>query len=229
MKRRIIFIPVILAAVVLLAAGLYFHKYHHIKRKYVPPEIAAAHTTYHYQKLDNYKLANDAGSLTFDKPSEFKIYGKPKAGDSQVLMIQLSSNHTVPDVGRIAALILPSPADLTVSKSFGDNLTAADKTQRDQSIKIIRDFVNQRLPFGYTVASFSDFKPFTNQVITGNSWQNDFSAASNKTELPKISGQFITAFGKQSQYFFMDENVQSDWTANQAVWQQVANSLKIDQ
>jgi hypothetical protein len=219
----------LLAAIVLSAVGLYFYKHPHLKVNNTTQEIAAAQTTYHYQKLENYKLTNGSSSISFDKPTQFEVYGSPKAGDSQVLLIQMSSNHTVPDVGRIAAATVKFPADPLFLKSFGDSLTGTDKAGYDIATKNFRDFINGRLPGRYSLSSFNGFQPFSNPGIAANAWQSGFSATSNKSGLPKISGEFITAFGKQVEYYFMAENVQADWSANQALWQKVTDSLKIDQ
>lgn len=230
MKRRlIIWAAGLLATTALLAVGLYLDKHPHIKGNNTTLEIAAAQTTYHYQKLENYKLANGSNSISFDKPEQFKVYGTPKAGDNQVMLIQMSSNYTVPDVGRIAAAVVKFKVNASFLSKFGAGLTGKDKVQYSQTTKNLLDFVNARLPFSYSASGFSGFQAFSNPAITGNAWHSGFSATSNKTGLPKISGEFITTFGKQGEYYFMAENVQADWSTNQSIWQAVTNSLKIDQ
>jgi len=230
MKHRLMMWTVgLLAAVALLAVGLYLHGHHHFNANSTTSGIAATQTIYHYQTLESYKLVSGSGSMSFDKPAEFKVYGSPKAGDSQVLLIQMSSNRTVPDVGRIAAAAVKFPPASALPNNFGASLTGTDKTKYDQALKDLRDFINGRLPFSYSVSSFSGFQSFSNPGVVANAWQSGFTASSNKNGLPKISGEFITAFGKQAQYYFMVDNVQADWSANQAQWQKVTDSLKIDQ
>ena len=74
--------------------------------------------------------------------------------------------------------------------------------------------------------------PLSNSNLKQNAWQFDFTAKSkvdNSSGASVIKGKLVFIIGKGVFYYFMIATVDYNWQSNQAIWNQVLDSIKIDQ
>ena len=223
-NRALLFLG--LAAVVAVAAGSYGYVklYDTVVRDETP--------TYVYATLEDYKLAGTAKTrgMTFKKPLVFKETSATSNSDIQASLAHRkagSNNGLQYTISVLSAAIgTPSgngPEDaiklFTAEGQVGDDYKAL-KTSFEQYIKYR---VNSKFN-----SSLGSPKSFTNSSITTNAWQYDFSSASD-SKGHNVNGTFVFAVGKSNFYYFSLASLDYNWQANQANWQQILDSLKIDQ
>ncbi|HET9850267.1 MAG TPA: hypothetical protein VFP35_01440 [Candidatus Saccharimonadales bacterium] len=230
--------------IIVLIAVLYVVLTHHqklsqvTKSSYKSAKPIVPYTTNHaytYKDLNsfNLKTTHPGANLAFSKPVELKPFGQVGVNGTsdQVLLIHSAPDHTIPDYSRIAAAASYSTQAFTPS-----TLTAiASSAKPDNSgystfVGDQKTFISQRLPYGFDKLTLSTPQVFSSGNIASNAWLTSFTAVSSKLKNAKgLKGEMIEAYGKQTIYYFMVDNIASDWPANQAVWQKVEASLKIDQ
>lgn len=193
----------------------------------------------HYKAagLSTYNLTSPTvgTSASFEKPSEFKTSTAPTPKDYsvQVLLTQSSASGSAPDIGRIAlAVDAANPATLNASNAdFAYKATNPNPqdTSYQALLKPTQDFVNQRLPKAYSLTALGIPRAITTPNISSGAWIMGLSAIGPSKDSPPIVGEAVLVYGKHAIYYFMVENIGSTWQANQAFWQKVFSSLKIDQ
>jgi hypothetical protein len=234
-NKKPLLIAVSVVLVVLIAAGVFIARpgKHHVnlkpKTSTATPSSPAATNAYHYKSLDAYSVGAGGAGLTFSKPTEFKPLDKPAANATQDLLVHLPTPRIVPDYGQIAVLSFPFTPTADTISGLNAKLTDAKSPGHQITADGFKSFMNPRLPITYKVSELNVFTAFTSPNIKTNAWVSDFTAISSDAKSPKLKGKFIVLTGAKNQYFFMVENVESTWTANQSIWQQVINSIEIDQ
>jgi hypothetical protein len=228
-KRKILVIPLLLAIAV--AGGVFLWLKHEpntpvISLKSYEPD-SATHI-YGYSKLEAFVLpkTKDYAGASFAKPEEFKQPSKPSDGSQQVLLIHQGADHIVPDVGRIA--LAEVKAKSTDIARVGKIITNPKDPAYNTFLRSFQDFIDPRLPLSYS-SSLEVPVAFTSANIAKDAWIANFKAKSSHVNLPQLQGQALIVFKGGNIYYFMVENVSSDWSVNQKAWQQVVNSLKVDQ
>jgi len=73
--------------------------------------------------------------------------------------------------------------------------------------------------------------PPTNTNIKSNAWKFDVSITngSNVNKISNVEGKAVLVAGKRTFYYFLIDSVDQTWKNNQKVWQQVLDSIKVDQ
>ncbi|MDO8591964.1 MAG: hypothetical protein Q7R60_03530 [bacterium] len=225
-------LAILLAVLVLAGSGFYLYHQNQLKTK-----RAAQPYAYTYKTLDSYTLAGEqAGSgMTFSKPVEFAAPTKSAAKTHQV---QFSHGPTkdglLATIAGVAAASVYESTALSASYMKIFEATIVDPKNAGYAALIgpLKDFVNHRLPSIYNT-TFSTPKKLSTANLTSNAWEIDFTAtvkeADQKSSFPNLQGQEVLVIGQKTFYYFMVNSVDYNWQSNQKIWQQVINSLKIDQ
>jgi len=178
-------------------------------------------------------LAKNNG-MTFSAPKEFLNTDHSKTASP--IQIQLSrqaklSNKTVTATYILAkALYINPPPSADAIKTISQSITSPSQNNVRNVFSPQLFGVPQNLFQGYKVVSSAGAN-FTSNYIKKDAWARDFSASATdpNAKLPDMHGRIITAFGKSAIYYFVIYTTKYDWQTNQAVWNQVINSIKIDQ
>jgi hypothetical protein len=188
---------------------------------------------YAYKKLDAYEVKDETtGSrVSFKKPQEFQLaatYYQPRQ------IVLMHRGQSKPYIGLIAEAslqdYLPQGADFF--KNYNNVITDPKNPSYKELIKPLEDYIDRQAGAGFTGANLSVPKAFSSSNITTGAWSADFTdtyKGSAKVAPYKLQGRIIEAYGKKSVFYFMAANVGSVWEKNDQVWQQIFNSLRIDQ
>lgn len=217
-------VPVaIVVSVLVVAGGLLYRQTHNNSQAY----------KFNYAKLNSFKLAGQStgSGISFQKPQEI---GKDRGSDgpgSVSTLLQTSSK----DGTYLAVLAALSETGGGVAGGYIQQASKQSFTDHKSIgyqvfVRPAQGLINSILDpsYGFT---FADPKPFTNPNIKSNAWEMDFTAStpSNSPNTPKMRGAIIMALGKNALYNFEIGAIDYNWDSNQKVWQQVFDSLKIDQ
>jgi hypothetical protein len=202
---------------------------------------------YKYESLAAYKLAGrlDNTGVEVLKPAEFKKIGPPnpitaistKADFAHVL----KNSDQVPKV--VGGMTLVSFDSINPAANYTKYFKDAKKGPTDIFSSNINAFVNDEL--GYLFGpNFTAPTPkakvlaavplATSNLKSGTGWQMDLSATisqqnSQDKTFNNVKGKLIMAFGQKNYYYFLIVTTEENWKSNQAFWQKVINSIKIDQ
>lgn len=189
---------------------------------------------YTYIRLENTAVKSDLtnGSISFQKPPELKQVSSTKTqGFSSVYFAHSetrgSSKFTV---SYLSALSVQSA--LAASKDY---IAGLSKIYSDSSSDNyfthsapIEKFVLAHGPDRAEV-QLQPAQPFTNPNIKQNAWQFDFTTTDKLKKYSPIKGKALLLVGERSFYYFLVSSDTYDWNSNQAIWQKVIDSIKIDQ
>lgn len=234
-KARLLkLVGLVFLAAVIIILGLYFYGSHQTQNM---PKNAVQDYTYTYQKLAPYKLTGlQAGrGAQFDIPIEFNAAGisAPKTQQAQLGQYPLKDQRAA-TIAQIAVAATPAKAQITKTylDNFAKTITNSKSKGYTAHADTLKQFILQRMATGYSI-SLAKTNSLSTPYLKNNAWSASFSAVSktgqNTATLPNFSGQVILAIGKDTFYYFMVGAVDYNWRGNQAVWQQIIDSLKIDQ
>lgn len=200
---------------------------------------------YSYQQLDDYKLDCVAKSqaMSFKKPIELV---KPKLYDpgttQQVELIDLptrlqkSVDEGIVPIGSIKAACLAdqTATDENYLKNVASVLGDAKNPSYETFTKPLHQFIQSSFYGVYNSFNISSPKPFTSISVKDYAWQLDFTASVNKAQnagykVPTKKGKMIYGADRGVYYYFMVDDVEINWQPNNQIWQQVIDSLKINQ
>lgn len=183
---------------------------------------------YKYKKIDTaYSLKDPASSssLSFSRPHELAQFSST---NSQVEFQHLIGSND----GKNFAAYISAGASSSANALTDTDLTNLNKTLSDTSgvyyqiaTSSLETFVTDRVPLGSDI-SFGNAKRFSNPNIKSNAWQLDLNI---KYKSKNTEGTSIYMAGKNTYYFFMLLTPDYNWQSNQKVWQQVIDSIKINQ
>ena len=227
-KRRLYYMAAATLAASLVGVGLLRFSYNLIYNQKLD---------YTYSALDEYKLPSKlAGAeLTFQKPTEIKYSNLRLQEGSAVASLVHTNKKTKPDSG-IAYIYAGSvQSALATSESYikarKEGLSSKNSQNYQIMVKPIIDFIKGNTSDKYDVQILS-VSPLSTSNIKDNAWKFDLTirggGGSVKTIKP-LNGNAIMAFGKNTFYYFTVMAIENNWDSNQKVWQQVLDSVKVDQ
>lgn len=190
---------------------------------------------YKYSKLDDYKLSGNSEGIgiAFKKPLEFKEKNKDIQLDSGKSFATLYDEDTKNKAfGAVNANITNSA--LAKAEGYPETLgkDLETKTGRYANFEeISKRYLKSFLPKGVEI-TMSEPTPFKNSSISKNAWLFTFVASGKidgSQSTTVIKGISILAIGKQSFYNFSLASADENWSYNKTTWQQVTDSIKIDQ
>lgn len=223
-KRLLIVVAAVIVAVV-LALGCYFHWH---KSSKPAPTGPYSHSYSNVEQFTS-KFGTSGSNMIFEKPTELR--GIQAKGSKQATLLQFATVYPGWTIANISIATVGGSG--TLSQSYKDAIakliTDTSNPVNVGSNNYLHKFVIERINSKYT-SNFSSVSQFTNPDINHNAWKVDFTAsASGKDGPPPLQGEAVLAIGKSSLYYLMANAVSYNWQNNQAVWQQVLNSIKIDQ
>jgi hypothetical protein len=196
-------------------------------------------TDYKYDKLDTYKLPGflKGAGMEFKKPVEVQPVAPTTDGLQAMTLVHdkvLPNTHTV-TLSYVAAASSFNTMYLTRTQSDYNN---ANSGLTDPSNKLatyyrgeITHFINQNINRRWKITLGQGRG--INTANLQHAWEIDFTGVDSNPKASyvptKLKGQVIFSIGKGAWYYFMESGVNGNFDKNKDVWQQVTDSLKIDQ
>lgn len=193
--------------------------------------------SYTYTSLNDYKLASTlkGTSISFKKPTEFIVSGKAFAqqGSSYADLYQPNYKTTpVSGLGYLSVSLVQSAlaGSPDYLKSLGSTLANPNDKNYQKVVKPINDFVVNTYNPVYKV-TLDPAQTLKTANLTANAWQFDYTVLNDKNqhEINPLRGKVVFAAGKHTFYYFLVSSVDYNWNKNMTTWNQVVDSIKIDQ
>lgn len=219
-SNKRIFISVIIAVIVAIAAGgAYFLQ----NTKDLPP--SQPFTTYAYTNFDLYSVKGVAigSGMSFQKPAALKVQ---TSTTNQVELAHVWKSNNATGETYIAALSqkTPLPTDKRTLDSMRQVLSDSHNKAYDHYAGLIKTFVKDRMPVGWQT-SFDPATVFKTTNVN-NAWE--FALTSSGKE-GKLQGKALLMVGQKNFYYLLITSTPNNWRADSNAWQQIFNSLKVDQ
>lgn len=222
-QRALVGLAIIVIAAIVL--GLVLHSQSNSKT------IPNGPLAYKYTQINSYTLKGSRGNddLTFSKPVQ--LTSLQGAQNQQIVFAQFDAKNPIADIADLNATSLDLGHTLSASDKNAIGKAAQDTDSPSSSY--LHRFVSQWMNSNYAT-TFSSVTTFTNPNIKNYAWTLNYSATvkpktSHSSNYPPMSGQAVLAVGNTTIYYFMVDAVNYNWQNNQPTWQQVLNSIKIDQ
>jgi hypothetical protein len=192
------------------------------------------------QSLDQLETAsvkntNSGGLMSYQKPANFSPVEQPyQTSNLTAYNSTFNSDGQTITNGLLVALSTQSePSFMAIYSQALTSLASQNAgSSYSETLSTIQNLVESAVGKNYKV---SLSKPAKAELpnIKSNVWTVDFNAsckdAKNPKKLPDMQGRAIIAIGKASIYYFVASATTYDWQNKQSVWQQVINSVKVDQ
>jgi hypothetical protein len=185
-------------------------------------------------KLVAYKYdgSQPGTGMIFQKPEAFKETAASK-GKLIKSFDWLSDGHTVGSIHALSA----SFKDDSERQAVVDGLQVLSQNKPDDqayqtatqpAILLSRGWI-ARINSKY-VTQLQNVQSFRPATFGNDAWQFPLGAsAAKKDNLPSLQGEFIYIIGKNAAYYFGVASTAQKWQEDSATWQQILNSLQIDQ
>jgi len=194
---------------------------------------------YTYTSLDNHQLSGKLPNtaISFKKPVEIKqAYKQVQEGFATTTLAHTKNPKASPNSGLVSYISTSiAYSALAASDSY---VSEVNKLMQEQKGKGYDDYkaslqkqLQSTLPKGM-ILELGQPSPLSNSNLKQNAWQFDFTAKSkddNSSGASVIKGKLVFIIGKGVFYYFMIATVDYNWQSNQAIWNQVLDSIKIDQ
>ena len=193
--------------------------------------------SYTYSKLDDFKLPSvlKGAGISFNKPTEFIQAGDSVVQEGFSAAIFYQPNYATDPKTAIAYLSANSvQSALAASSSYVEQLSSVLNNPSDSRYQTmvgpVKDFLVAATDSSFRI-DIGSAKPLQTANLKNNAWEFDFFIQNdkNKTKVTPLRGKAILAVGKNSFYYFMVSSVYYNWGPSQSVWQQMIDSIKIDQ
>lgn len=231
-KKKSGLTAIVLAIVIVLLAGGY------LGYSYTHPYGAS------YGKLSTFTLKDDAhhAGMSILKPDQF--IWQPTAGlegakivkqAAQARFVQsknISGKQTI--IAQMALNSAFTPPDLKSNNvQLVERLMSDTKDPGHSAVVLpLQNYASNLLNSNIAkpVYKLTFDQP---SVLKGldHAWVVSFQAVAKTPgrNTPDMQGEVVEVFGKNGQYFMAIDTAKANWQSNQSVWQQVINSLKVDQ
>jgi hypothetical protein len=165
---------------------------------------------YIYTTYDSYSLLDSGSGITFKKPVEF-IYQAGSNASGQVSLVHAN-------LGAITVIaVTPGAEAVTQYKQALGNSTFKQSFDR---------VILTGKPAGTTVKSGATTS-FTDGSIKSDAWQSDFTLTDAKKN--KTLGKIIYLVGDKTFYYMIITGPSTGRQVNYSSWQQISDSIKINQ
>jgi hypothetical protein len=235
-------------ASVIVVASISLVLYHNHKHNSDKASNSAQQQIIQSASLSEYKLPGKSSGkgLSFNKPASFSRISP--TNPTLVVFVQKNQPSSSTARAGIAAAAFPYMGHYETGFSLSTVLAKPNSQEYIDINTSAQDILRQEIQYifyqGGNIAgvSLEARKPVAfsgSSLDSKNTWKYDFSAsyfqakgvtspaASNLST--KINGQFLLAYSNNTYYYFIIAADNKDWQPNIAVWQQIANSVKIDQ
>jgi len=187
-----------------------------------------------YANLDQASLIGKTASdhMHVQKPVELTSFSGQQG--YQIVYKQFSKHNPIRAIADLEmGLVSLGPLTQQYKDNVGQNLTNSQSKLFGLQSQQFHKFVTDWLAPTYTV-NFGNATSFTNQYIKTNAWQADYTAivkaGAKQAEIyPALKGREVMLIGNSTVYYLMADAVNYNWDSNAKIWQQVFNSIQIDQ
>jgi hypothetical protein len=232
-KRIYLFLALVLTVFSIFGAFVYYNlltgKFYHQKYSYQNSSI----------KLEDYVVRGSlkGRSLAFKKPQDFTNYSTNSTPSAKISTFVKMDNSRKYSLAIITASTTSSA--LAPDKNYIDSLHRVFNKSEGEDYKAVKEplekFVKDSVGASfYNVVLLQKPETFTNRYIRENAWRFNFTLKSQndsgaKRAIADQKGVLIFAIGKASIYYFMISTLDFNWQPNYATWQNILDSIKIDQ
>lgn len=235
-KRRIVYVAIVL--ILIAVCGLAFFLWRHNKPSSHGDAITAPyHQTYSQVTTRKINGPSTGEGMSFQSPVELTANGVQTQTFVSYCQIVPNSNPPMETACNDAkATHITNPVTDAYLKDVNDTLVGQGSPAAYQAIlSPLSVFVLSAKGSQIYNLDLGAAKAFTNSSIKSNAWVFDFKVtpknakASNTANRSTYNGKVVYAIGKQTVYYFSITDIDYNWQGNQATWQKVLDSLKIDQ
>jgi hypothetical protein len=222
-------VPAILILLVLLGGAYLLWQHYHSSNSY----------PYTYKKTHAYSLpgSQPGRGISFDKPDALGAAAPnentaTQRGFEQVL-IPLDKNKAAVIYSRL--LVESSDYAKGPSANLVKLINDAAKTPSSDSgyqgvVRNAQTFTVKAFQQSGVKYDYSHAQPFASQYVKANAWQFDVTATGKDPKnFPEQQGKLLFLVGKHTAYYFFIAAIKDNWQSNHAFFDQVVNSVKIDQ
>ncbi|HLG90556.1 MAG TPA: hypothetical protein VI336_00090 [Candidatus Saccharimonadales bacterium] len=222
--------PIVIAVVVLLAIGGGLVAYKSIND-------TESSTGLSYSDLQQYDLPGpSAGSgISFTKPSELSPSGEAENGKASFVQLTQTSddNNSYVAVARISVLTAAYKTTPT-QKDYEETSTALNTANTQSDAYKYYDSLNTnfaKTAYVEPTISVTVGKPtqFTNPSITQYAWVFPVSADDSSGATPHQTGKLVLIYSDKTYFRFLVMANDDIWELNSSTWDQILNSIKINQ
>lgn len=230
-------VPVLMSLAIIAAGGFAIYKV-----------VFANPYTYKYQDLTTYNLVGNSNGtgMSVDKPTEFTPQSDSSIDQSIVVIkpVQAIFSQTKNVKKQVATIGWLKLGAVAVASSVSQNQDLLNSLSGNSSFSgynavsasvqsYAENLLNSDPAAPVYKVSYETLKSFSSSNIKSSAWSLGFTAtASDKKtakKYPDMQGEVISVYGKNAQYYTVLDVAKVNWQPNQAVWQKVFNSLKVDQ
>lgn len=222
-KRRLIYGAIIL----LLLVGLGFGLWQLLIKNTQPYKysyVANASTTL--------SGAQTGAGASFQRPKEFVSVGKVNKQAQNFAHDVKYQGHIVSIAGlSFSSVPLEKPLASITVEAINEAWKKQDGEIYSSISQTLKDFVKNNAAPRYNT-SLTNSQPFTNPNISKNAWQLDINLIDSDPadgQNQKMTGNIIYAIGQKAIYYYALAAVDYNWQANTSTWQQMLDSLKLEQ
>lgn len=231
--RKFLLGLLIIVILAVVGAGAWYYHNHH--KAGAPTAVNTSKKySYTYKQVDTYSLApiQTGAGESFNKPAEFKLPADVQFSPGQTLLTQTASDNQSVLLGGVgAATVTSPPPTASYIQSFSQALSASTFMAPSTLTTGLNQYVSDRF-LGYKV-SFNTPQKLVTTNIKNDAMSMDFTATptskSQTAGFQVLQGRAVIALSSHAYYYFMVFSTDYNWQTNQSTWQQVINSLKIDQ
>lgn len=202
-------------------------------------ENQSSKTTFSGFDTANFTLPGNGEGLgmSFNKPNSINkdvagIENSPRAAIFVQLKGDGDSIENSTAEAFIAAQTRQYPQKILGTNEYKDQISEriADVSSPDYERRVVNvhQFVTQIGRFGNKV-TMSTAKPFASGNIQAYAWSFDLSVADINSKNPPQEGKAIYALGNNGWYYFFVSAEKSLWQENLAFFDEILNSVKVDQ
>lgn len=218
-----------LSIVILVLAGAYYYSY----VKYGGVKISWA--AYQFGPVNNAKISGDKAGhgASFVKPIEFSDpFNAPNPKDGLILKAYNRVNHSNQEIAGITLTEGSSPVhNAQFYKSYHAIFANPRDSRYNEALQPVKGATAFALNNAYNL-NYKSMAEFKSANIADNAWVVKFNGVKTKQSASgpdKIGGSSLIVISKSATYYLTQYADTSIWNANQNTWNQVLDSLKVDQ
>lgn len=209
-----------LVVLIAVVSGAYY--WHNHRNTPASPQTQTQPTRYQIQNSYYTSSATPAGQrVSFKKPAE--LIPVTTSYTNEITLAQTQNNAYNAYIAEDFVASQPTLSPQQLSAALADTSSSAYQS----SLAGVKAFISRRFISAYSI-NYQKAKTFSNSSIKSNTWQLDF-AAINKTSHKIYDGRAVYAISNQGQYYFAIVAPDYNWQNNINTWNQVFDSLNIDQ
>ncbi|HET9850263.1 MAG TPA: hypothetical protein VFP35_01420 [Candidatus Saccharimonadales bacterium] len=183
--------------------------------------------SYTYSKLDSYQVSGYASGqgMTFLKPMELIPVNSRKY---QAELAHSINQNAQPELVSYIMAQSVSGVVLNAGSSQSFNNQIMSSSSRQPLIQSLDGFLKSELPAKTWKYSLGPTTAFKNSTVNADAWSFSVTMSEQKSG-KSLNGQLIYIITSSRNYYFLILAKPNVWQSNQAVWQKVTDSIKVDQ